>query len=163
MMMMMDIRNYYLVTPSPRYEYMRLPLSIIPDEIITKYNLRTISVGGWVYHAKACMASDKMPSWPTNYCSKDWTITATTLLDTPRDYSNIEQDQLHSHLLWVTLQSSTWENTIHTTCIMPYCVTVRSQQIGDAKSSGMISSVLVTFPCPAMTPQNIHNTHHTST
>jgi hypothetical protein len=45
-MMMMDIRNYYLGTPIPRYEYMRLPLSIIPDEIITKYNLRAISVGG---------------------------------------------------------------------------------------------------------------------
>jgi hypothetical protein len=28
---------------------MRLPLSIIPDEIITKYNLRAISTGGWVY------------------------------------------------------------------------------------------------------------------
>jgi hypothetical protein len=48
-MMMMDINNYYVGTPSPLYEYMRLPLSIIPDEIITKYNLRTISVGGWVY------------------------------------------------------------------------------------------------------------------
>jgi hypothetical protein len=28
---------------------MRLPLSIIPDEIFTKYNLRAITVGGWVY------------------------------------------------------------------------------------------------------------------
>jgi hypothetical protein len=28
---------------------MRLPLSIIPDKIITKYNLQEISVGGWVY------------------------------------------------------------------------------------------------------------------
>jgi hypothetical protein len=47
--MMMDIKNYYLGTPLPIYEYMRLPLSIIPDEIITKYNLQAISVGGWVY------------------------------------------------------------------------------------------------------------------
>jgi hypothetical protein len=45
----MDIKNYYLGTPLPRYEYMCHPLSIIPDEIITKYNLRAISVGGWVY------------------------------------------------------------------------------------------------------------------
>jgi hypothetical protein len=30
-MMMMDIRNYCLGTPLPRYEYMRLPLSIIQD------------------------------------------------------------------------------------------------------------------------------------
>jgi hypothetical protein len=33
-MMMMEIKNYYLGTPLPRYEYMQLPLSIIPDEII---------------------------------------------------------------------------------------------------------------------------------
>jgi hypothetical protein len=48
-MTMMDIKNYYLGTPLPRYEYMRLPLSIIRDEIIAKYNLKPISVGGWVY------------------------------------------------------------------------------------------------------------------
>jgi hypothetical protein len=48
-MTMMDIKNYYLGTPLPIYEYMRLTLSIISDEIITKYNLRSISVGGWVY------------------------------------------------------------------------------------------------------------------
>jgi hypothetical protein len=28
---------------------MILPLSITPDEIITKYNLQAISVAGWVY------------------------------------------------------------------------------------------------------------------
>jgi hypothetical protein len=28
---------------------MQLPLSIIPDEIIAKYNLRAIAVGMWVY------------------------------------------------------------------------------------------------------------------
>jgi hypothetical protein len=48
-MMMMDIKNYYVGTPLPRYEFMRLPLSIIPDEIMTKYNLRAISLGAWVY------------------------------------------------------------------------------------------------------------------
>jgi hypothetical protein len=48
-MMMMDIKNYYLGTPLPRYEYMRLPLAIIPDEIIKKYNLTAKAVDGWVY------------------------------------------------------------------------------------------------------------------
>jgi hypothetical protein len=33
-MTMMDIKNYYLGTPLPIYEYMRLPLAIIPDEAI---------------------------------------------------------------------------------------------------------------------------------
>jgi hypothetical protein len=48
-MMMMEIKNYYLGTPLSRYEYMCLPLSIILDEIITKYNLWPISIGDWVY------------------------------------------------------------------------------------------------------------------
>jgi hypothetical protein len=48
-MMMMDIKKYHLGTPLPIYEYMHLPLSIIPDEIITKYNFQAISVAGWVY------------------------------------------------------------------------------------------------------------------
>jgi hypothetical protein len=48
-MMMMDIKNYYVGKPLPIYKYMCLPLSIIPDEIITKYNLRAINVGCWVY------------------------------------------------------------------------------------------------------------------
>jgi hypothetical protein len=38
-MLMMDIKHYYFGALLPRYEYMRLPLSIIHDNIITKYNL----------------------------------------------------------------------------------------------------------------------------
>jgi hypothetical protein len=48
-MMMMDIKNYYLVTPLPTYEYMRLPISILPLEIIEKYQLTRLAVDGWVY------------------------------------------------------------------------------------------------------------------
>jgi hypothetical protein len=32
-MMMMDINNYYLGTPLPTYEYMRLTISILPGEV----------------------------------------------------------------------------------------------------------------------------------
>jgi hypothetical protein len=52
MMIMMDIKNYYLGKTLPRYEYMSFPLSIIPNEIITKYNSKAIAVGGWVYLKK---------------------------------------------------------------------------------------------------------------
>jgi hypothetical protein len=48
-MMMMDIKNYYLGTSLPTYEYMRMPISILPDEIIEKYHLTRIAVDGWVY------------------------------------------------------------------------------------------------------------------
>jgi hypothetical protein len=48
-MMMMDIKNYYLGTPSPRYEYMRMLLSRFPEDIVNKYNLTALAVDGWVY------------------------------------------------------------------------------------------------------------------
>jgi hypothetical protein len=33
-MMMMDIKNYYLGTPLPRFEYMKMMLSRFPEEIV---------------------------------------------------------------------------------------------------------------------------------
>jgi hypothetical protein len=48
-MMMMDIKNYYLGTPLPRFEYMRMLLSRFPEEIIQKYNLNALAVDGLVY------------------------------------------------------------------------------------------------------------------
>jgi hypothetical protein len=47
-MMMMDIKNYYLGTPLPRFEYMKMLLSRFPEEIIQKYNLNALTVDGWV-------------------------------------------------------------------------------------------------------------------
>jgi hypothetical protein len=46
--MMMDIKNYDMGTPLPRYEYMRMLLSIFPDEIVDKYNLKACAMDGWV-------------------------------------------------------------------------------------------------------------------
>jgi hypothetical protein len=48
-MMMMDIKNYYLGTPLPRFEYMKMLLSRFPEEIVQKYDLKALSVDGWVY------------------------------------------------------------------------------------------------------------------
>jgi hypothetical protein len=48
-MMMMDIKNYYLSTPLPRFEYMKMLLSRFPEEIIQKCNLNALAVDGWVY------------------------------------------------------------------------------------------------------------------
>jgi hypothetical protein len=48
-MMMMDINNYYLGNPLPRFEYMKVLLSRSPEEIINKYNLNALAVDGWVY------------------------------------------------------------------------------------------------------------------
>jgi hypothetical protein len=35
-MMMMNIRNYYLGIPFPRFEYMKMLLSRFPEEIVDK-------------------------------------------------------------------------------------------------------------------------------
>jgi hypothetical protein len=48
-MIMMDINNYYLGTPLPRFEYMKMLLSRFPEEIVQKYNLKALAVDGWVY------------------------------------------------------------------------------------------------------------------
>jgi hypothetical protein len=48
-MMMMDIKNYYLGTPLPRFEYMKMLLSRFPEEIVQKYKLNALAVDGWVY------------------------------------------------------------------------------------------------------------------
>ena len=39
--MSIDISNFYLNTPLPRYEYMKLKLTDIPEEVIVEYNLRS--------------------------------------------------------------------------------------------------------------------------
>jgi hypothetical protein len=47
-MIMMDIKNYYLGTPLPRFEYMKMLLSSFPEEIVDKYNLSALAVDGCV-------------------------------------------------------------------------------------------------------------------
>eukprot|EP00957_Ditylum_brightwellii_P071981 5470775-Ditylum_brightwellii.AAC.1 len=37
--MMIDIKDFYLNTPMPRFEYMRLKLSNLPADFVTQYNL----------------------------------------------------------------------------------------------------------------------------
>jgi hypothetical protein len=48
-MMMVDIKNYYLGTTLPRFEYMKMLFSRFPEEIIQNYNLNALAVEGWVY------------------------------------------------------------------------------------------------------------------
>ena len=47
--MTLDISNFYLGTPMACLEYMRLPLKLIPLEIIDKYKQNYISDNRWVY------------------------------------------------------------------------------------------------------------------
>ena len=46
--MTLNISNFYLGTPMARPEYMRLPLKLIPQEIVDKYKLNEIADNRWV-------------------------------------------------------------------------------------------------------------------
>ena len=51
-----DIDNFYLNNPMIRYEYMKLPLEIIPQEIIQQYKLINLAHKGFVYmEIQKCM------------------------------------------------------------------------------------------------------------
>ena len=45
----LDIKNFYYNTPMGRYEYMKISLEILPEEIIAQYNLLQLASNGWVY------------------------------------------------------------------------------------------------------------------
>jgi hypothetical protein len=44
-----DLKDFYLGTPMERFEYMRIPLHMIPDEIMDLYNLHDLVEDGFVY------------------------------------------------------------------------------------------------------------------
>ncbi|KAL7486426.1 hypothetical protein ACHAW6_012025 [Cyclotella cf. meneghiniana] len=46
----MDCKNFYLMTPMLRPEFMCLNMKLIPDEIVEKYNLHNkVDDQGWIY------------------------------------------------------------------------------------------------------------------
>ena len=47
--MNLDIKYFLYGTAMARYEYMKLVMACIPDEIVDQYNLRALSSDGWVY------------------------------------------------------------------------------------------------------------------
>jgi hypothetical protein len=45
----LNIKDFYLNTKMERYEYMRMPIAIIPQEIIDQYKLLPLAHYGYVY------------------------------------------------------------------------------------------------------------------
>ena len=44
-----DVKNFYLCTPLDRYEYMRIPVSVVPPEFMDLYNVHDKVKGGYIY------------------------------------------------------------------------------------------------------------------
>jgi hypothetical protein len=68
--MYLDVKNFHRGTPMDSFEYMRIPIKLIPHEIIEQYNLPPLVSDGHVYRTlrfrKACTACPKQESLPTN-------------------------------------------------------------------------------------------------
>ncbi len=47
--MCLDIGNFYLTAALEYFEYMRMPLALFPEWIITQYNLRELALNGFVH------------------------------------------------------------------------------------------------------------------
>jgi hypothetical protein len=47
--MNMEIKKYYPVTPLERYEYVRIPVNMVPEEIMDEYNLHALVHHGYLY------------------------------------------------------------------------------------------------------------------
>jgi hypothetical protein len=43
-----DIKNMYLETPLDRFEYMKMPIALLPMDIIEHYNLLEKAINGYV-------------------------------------------------------------------------------------------------------------------
>jgi hypothetical protein len=86
-MMMMDIKNYYLGTPLPQFEYMKMLLSRFPEEIIDKYNLNALAVDGWVYiEIRKGMYGNALLK--TYELTTDWSETVYSGMTLKWDYNN---------------------------------------------------------------------------
>ena len=79
-----DIYNFYLKNPMSMYEYMKLPLDIIPEEIIQQYNLRNLAHKCFLYmeiqksmywlHQAGKIANDKLKLHLSKFGSEPETI-----------------------------------------------------------------------------------------
>jgi hypothetical protein len=92
-MMMMDIRKYYLGTPLPRFEYMKMLLSRFPEEIIQKYNLNAL---GDRYGRKFKRFASRFTKQDRNQCGMEaFSIKGKNESDTKENFRRSESGILH--------------------------------------------------------------------
>jgi hypothetical protein len=127
-MMMMDIKNYYLGTPLPRFEYMKMLLSRFPNEIIKKYNLNALAVDSWVYiEIRKVMYGLKQEGLLANQRlqTRGYQHLGVTLHDTPLDYGYTKLVQYISFSLWTILQLNSWASNMPIISRTPFCELVK--------------------------------------
>ena len=98
-----DIKSIYLDTPLDRFEYMQLPLDLIPAEINSKYNLDQIVDSGWIYiEIQKGMYELPQVGVLTNKLLTQWLATRGFY----RGYGNMSGNQFPLFLWLMTLESN---------------------------------------------------------
>jgi hypothetical protein len=100
-----DIKNFYLGTPMESYEYMRLPLAILPQEIMDAYDLINIAHNGHVYVEirRGMYGLPKPASLQTNYSRNAFNPMDIISANTPPAYGATYGAQYSSHWSSTTL------------------------------------------------------------
>jgi hypothetical protein len=121
-MMMMDIKNYYISTPLPRFEYMKTLLSRFPEEIIQKYNLNTLAVDGWEYiEIRKGMYGLKQAGLLANQLLQTWLAPFGYYPAHHPNYGYIRLGQSRSLSSWTISRLSTWASSMQSISGMPSC------------------------------------------
>jgi hypothetical protein len=131
-MMMMDIKNYYLGTPLPQFEYTEMQLSCFPNEIIQKYNLNALAVDGWVHiEIRKGMYGLKQAGLLANQLLKTRLVPFGYYPSRhTRDYGYKRLSQSLSHLLLTISQLNTLVSNMRSISGTPFCKLINKQLTG---------------------------------
>jgi hypothetical protein len=104
-----DIKHFYLGVPMERKEYMRLPISVIPEEMIGENNLAHLVYKGFVY-IEICKGMYGLPKagiLANQLLTKRLALMGTTNVDIHQDYGVTNDDQYSFSWSSTTLESNT--------------------------------------------------------
>jgi hypothetical protein len=145
-MMMMDIKNYYLGTPLPRFEYMKMLLSRFPKEIIANQLLQTRLATFGYYPARHT---------PGLWLHKTQPIYFTLIVDdfTVKYVGKHHADHLRNAHLRTYELTTDWTATVYSGMTLKWDY---NKRICDISMPGYISNVLSKFQHDS--PKHPHHT-----
>ena len=105
----LDIKNFYLLMPFDRYEYMKILLTLFPEWIIGQYQLRVHALNGFVYLEMQRAVGDcpRRAFLPINSSANGYSPTGIMNVPTRPVFGNTSGGLYHSLWLSTTLGLST--------------------------------------------------------
>ena len=107
--MSLDLANFYLNTTLNQLEYARIHLSVIPQEVIDKYNLTPYAYNGYIYFelGKGMYGLKQAGKLPTTSSPLNYLVMVTTNAAPRQASGDTNGNQSRLSLLWKTLEYNT--------------------------------------------------------